>query len=105
MKGVGLTAKGSQHLGFGPASVIDLLDDPKFFHCERFRCNMLKTRCVERQDMEHLRVERRMRGSSQEFPVVGFPECKDCVQGKAICSELERDFCETREKGLGLSAS
>jgi hypothetical protein len=95
MKGVDLTSKCSQLFGFGPVSVIDLLGDPKFFHCERFRCNMLRTRCVDRQNIEHLGLERRLRGRSQGFAVVGFPECRDCDQGKTICSESNQGLYET----------
>ena len=95
MEEIDLSSRRSHPVGFRVVNVVDLLEDPKFFQCERFRCNMLKTRCVERQDMEHLRAERRMRGRSQEFPVVGFPECKDCDQGKAIRLEVNRDLYET----------
>jgi len=95
-KGVGLNSKCPRHGGVRPVmNARDLLQDPEFFHCERFRCNMLRTRCVERQDMEHLRVDRRVKGRLQEFAVVGFPECRDCDQGRAIWSELHQDFYQT----------
>jgi hypothetical protein len=96
VKGADLTSKCSPVVGFDTVmSARDLLQDPSFFHCERFRCNMLKTRCVDRQNMEHLNLERRLRGRSQEFAVVGFPECRDCDQGKTIWSECNRGLEET----------
>ena len=98
MKGVDLTSICSQPGGFGPVSVIDLLGDPKFFHCERFRCNMLRTRCVDRQNMEHLGLERRLRGKSREFAVVGFPECRNCDQGKTIWTEFNLGVNKTSEE-------
>ena len=98
MKGVDFISKGSQHVRFRPVSAIDLLEDPKFFHCERFRCNMLRTRCVDRQNIEHLGLERRQRGKSQEFSVVGFPECRDCNQGKTIWTEINQGLDEASEE-------
>jgi hypothetical protein len=98
MKGVGLTSKCSQLGGFGPVSGIDLMEDPEFFHCERFRCNMLRTRCVDRQNIEHLGLERRLRGKSKEFAVVGFPECRNCDQGKTMWTEFNQGLDETPEE-------
>ena len=98
MEGVDLISKGSQLVGFRPVSVIDLLEDPKFFHCERFRCNMLRTRCVDRQNMEHLGLERQRRGKSKEFAVVGFPECRNCDQGKTIWTEFNQGLDEPLEE-------
>jgi hypothetical protein len=98
MKGADLTSRGSQLVGFGPVSVIDLLEDPKFFHCERFRCNMLRTRCVDRQSMEHRGLERPLRGGSREFTVVGFPECRNCDQGKTIWAEFNQGLNEVPEE-------
>ncbi len=99
MKEVDLNSKRSRPSGFSPVmSARDLLQDPKFFHCERFRCNMLRTRCVDRQNMEHQGLERPLRGRSQEFAVVGFPECRDCDQGKTVSSEFNRSLDESSEE-------
>ncbi len=96
MKGVDLTSKDSRLVGFSSVmSARDLLQDPSFFHCERFRCNMLRTRCVERQDIERLGFDRRLKGKLQEFAVVGFPECRDCAQGRTIWTEFNQVLAET----------
>ena len=61
------------------------MDAPDFFYCARFRCIMLKIRCVQRQDRKHSGLGFENRMNSFAF----FPECQKCEQGLIIRDELE----------------
>jgi len=63
----------------------DILDGPEFFTCERFKTRMLKKRCVERQEDDHLL-------QNEEFKIsqigLSFEYCKTCEQGQRIRDEI-----------------
>ena len=50
----------------------------EYFYCDRFRCRLLKTRCLERQGQAPWRRDL----------VSSFRECQDCQQGKEVRLEL-----------------
>lgn len=61
----------------------DLIAESKFrgneyFLCDRFRCRLLKSRCLERQGQAPWR----------RHLVSSFAECRDCQQGREIRLEL-----------------
>ena len=64
--------------------LLELLGKPEYFHCERFRCRMIKVRCVERQDKRH----GGWRNWCETGPFVSFPGCQKCDQGYKIRAEL-----------------
>ena len=73
------------------------LSGPEFFRCEKYRCTLLKTVCVARQDKEavpgHCRTD-------------VFPGCRDCPQGAQIRKEVEMETVKKcrvcgEEKPLG----
>ncbi|MBL7177932.1 MAG: hypothetical protein ISS66_19085 [Desulfobacteraceae bacterium] len=62
----------------------ELLGKPEYFQYERFRCTMMKVRCVERQDKRH----RGWRNWCETGSFVSFPECQKCGQGYNIRAKL-----------------
>ena len=78
---------------------MDLLQPQRgFFYCKRFKCHMLKIRCLQRQEKNHCGL-----GSSSgvnEFIV--FPECRKCEQGLAVREELARSGVPVKQSSLFL---
>jgi len=70
-----------------------ILEGPEYFRCERFRCDMRKSICIERQDSMHQRQIGP--GRLSEWPE--FRQCQDCVQGKEIKKEFESENRGTGE--------
>jgi hypothetical protein len=71
------------------AIIANLLDDPVYFHCERFNCYMKKIRCIERQDRRG--ASWLSPGSSSGDQLIRFLECQNCEQGKIIRAGNESD--------------
>jgi len=65
--------------------------DGEFFECERFRCTMLKIRCVQRQNRaieEAIRDARCLYSRGPTAELVRFEACIRCGQGREIYQEL-----------------
>lgn len=61
---------------------VDINDDTVFFYCERMRCRLKKTACVERQKPHVFFVGARRKN---------YLECLNCDQGKAIAKEIKQN--------------
>ena len=68
--------------------MVSILEKEDYFHCNRFKCTMLKTRCADRQEMRH----RDLANFAVEAIFARFPECQNCEQGKVIWRELNAVF-------------
>ena len=62
-----------------------LLENPDFFHSERHKCDMLKIRCIQRQDRCIQSPDNWIDG----VYYFKFLECKNCEQGKMIRRDVE----------------
>lgn len=55
------------------SDIYDILNSPAAFYCERYKCKLLKKRCVERQDRDEEYADPNNAN-----------QCRNCKQGKAI---------------------
>ena len=79
-----------------------LLNDPEYFECERLRCVMKKSACMENQEQAgragSIYAANRRRGylcSDREL------SCGDCAQGKGIRAEIGGQMSEVSREGKG----
>jgi hypothetical protein len=69
------------------------LEQAGFFYCKRFRCHMLKIRCVQRQNKTHAGL-----GNPEGINAfLAFPECRKCEQGWIIRAELALAGAQRKE--------
>ncbi len=59
-------------------------NDPNYFMCEKFKCTMLKSRCVERRNLVMARAGK-FKASWDDLVVQnGYYVCLKCDQGKTV---------------------
>jgi len=75
------------------------LGAPEMFYCERFRCTMMKTRCLERQERAaKINKDRPPWYRGPKDDEIKYEACRNCEQGKRIKEESMDLTGETQTK-------
>ena len=76
-------------------AIENTLNSEQFFFCERFRCRLMKIRCVTRQNRIKQIQASGLTGKgvvyrAREHYTDSLLDCLDCEQGKSIANEIRK---------------